>query len=96
MLFRSTPGAGGDGTASLGLAAGTYAGTDVVGTINGVAGIGRGQFLTGAKGDASEGVTIQYTGSAVRAVGTLALSLADRSTAHSWKLEFNVRLKVDE
>ena len=70
-----TPGAGGDGTASLGLAAGTYSGTDVVGTINGAAGIGRGQFLTGAKGDASEGVTIQYTGSAVRAVGTLALSL---------------------
>ena len=70
-----TAGAGGNGTAALGLAAGSYAGTDVVGTINGVAGVGRGQFLTGAKGDASEGVTIQYTGSTARSAGTLALSL---------------------
>ena len=70
-----TAGAGGNGTAALGLAAGSYGGTDVVGTINGVAGVGRGQFLTGAKGDASEGVTIQYTGSTARSAGTLALSL---------------------
>ncbi|MBI1809672.1 MAG: flagellar filament capping protein FliD, partial [Gemmatimonadetes bacterium] len=51
-----TPGAGGDGTAALGIAATSYAGLDVAGTINGVAGTGKGQYRTGAVGDASESI----------------------------------------
>ncbi len=70
-----TPGAGGDGTSMLGIAAGDYTGTDVQGTINGVAATGRGQYLTGAKGNAVEGLTIRYAGTSLGSVGTIALSL---------------------
>jgi flagellar hook-associated protein 2 len=37
-------------------------GSDVTGTINGVAAVGSGQFLTGATGDASEGLKLRVTG----------------------------------
>ncbi|MBI2795773.1 MAG: flagellar filament capping protein FliD [Gemmatimonadetes bacterium] len=70
-----TPGAGGDGTALLGLAAGSTAGLNVAGTINGVAGTGNGQVLTGAAGDASEGLSIRYSGTTARAVGTVRFTL---------------------
>ena len=69
-----TPGAGGDGTAALGIGAQAYAGQNVAGTINGATGTGLGQVLTGASGDASAGIAIQYTGSTARAAGTIALS----------------------
>jgi flagellar hook-associated protein 2 len=70
-----TPGAGGDGTAALGIAAQSYSGLDVAGTINGAAGTGRGQYLTGASGDASEGIILQYTGTTARSAGTVAVTL---------------------
>lgn len=66
---------GTDNTGSLGLAAGTYTGTDLAGTIGGVAATGRGQVLTGATGEVTEGLSIRYTGSAVRAAGTIKYSL---------------------
>jgi flagellar hook-associated protein 2 len=69
-----TPGAGGDGTAALGLAAGTTKGLDVAGTINGKVGTGSGQSLSGAKGDASEGLVVRYTGTVARAAGTVRFS----------------------
>lgn len=70
-----TPGTGGDGTAALGLAAGTTNGLDVGGTINGFAATGKGQFLTGGVGDASEGLILQYTGTTARTAGTVMLTL---------------------
>lgn len=69
-----TAGAGGDGTATLGITAQAYSGLDVAGTINGVAGTGRGQYLTGATGDPTEGIVIKYTGTTARAAGTLGFS----------------------
>ncbi len=39
------------------------AGTDVAGTINGVAATGSGQYLTGASGDAAEGLKLKISGS---------------------------------
>ena len=57
----------------LGLAAGTSTGTDVAGTINGVAAVGTGQTLTGATGDASDGLTLRYSGSALGAIGSSAV-----------------------
>ncbi len=65
---------GGDGSSSLGLATGTYTGTDVVGTINGLAATGIGELLRGDPGSEIEGLAISYTGSAVGAVGSLTFS----------------------
>jgi flagellar hook-associated protein 2 len=70
-----TPGAGGDGTAALGIAAGAYAGLDVAGTINGAVATGLGQILTGGAGDASDGIALRYTGAAARAAGVVTLAL---------------------
>jgi flagellar hook-associated protein 2 len=70
-----TAGAGGNGTGMLGITAQAYAGLDVAGTINGLAGSGKGQYLTGGSGDASESLIIRYTGTTARAAGTVAFSL---------------------
>jgi flagellar hook-associated protein 2 len=70
-----TPGAGGDGTALLGITGQSYAGLNVAGTINGAVASGSGQFLTGASNDASAGIVLRYAGTSARAAGTLSLSL---------------------
>jgi flagellar hook-associated protein 2 len=44
---------------------------DVQGTIGGLAAIGSGRSLTGATGGATEGLALEYTGTAVGAMGTL-------------------------
>lgn len=49
-------------------------GLDVAGTINGMAATGAGQFLTGAKGSAAEGLKIQITGDTLGDRGTLDFS----------------------
>lgn len=49
-------------------------GTDVAGTINGVAAIGSGQTLTGAASDASGGLAINVTGGTIGARGTVSYS----------------------
>ncbi|MHB1298122.1 MAG: flagellar filament capping protein FliD [Gemmatimonadaceae bacterium] len=69
------PGAGGDGTALLGIAADTFTGLDVAGTIDGVAGTGRGQMLTGAVGSPVDGLTVQFRGTGARAAGSVGFSL---------------------
>jgi flagellar hook-associated protein 2 len=69
-----TPGTGGDGTAALGVAAQSYAGLNVAGTINGVAGTGSGQFLTAATGNDAAASVVRYSGSTARAAGTLAIT----------------------
>lgn len=71
----SYAGGGTDGSAQLGLAAGTYAGTDVSGTIGGVAAKGSGQVLTGATGAATEGLAIRYTGATARSAGSVTFVL---------------------
>jgi flagellar hook-associated protein 2 len=58
----------------IGLAAGSFTGVDVAGTINGVAAIGNGQTLTGAIGDASDGLVLRYTGSILGAIGATTLT----------------------
>lgn len=65
-------GAGGWG--ALGLAAGTYAGTDVAGTIGGFAATGAGRDLTGAAGSIVEGLGITYTGAGTGLIGTFTFS----------------------
>jgi flagellar hook-associated protein 2 len=51
------------------------AGLNVAGTINGEAATGNGQFLTGNAGNATTaGLQLQYTGSMVGSVGTMAFS----------------------
>ncbi|MFI5309593.1 MAG: flagellar filament capping protein FliD [Gemmatimonadales bacterium] len=70
-----TPGAGGDGTSGIGIAAQKYAGLDVAGSINGATGTGRGQYLTAASSDASAGILLRYSGTAARDAGTIALSI---------------------
>jgi flagellar hook-associated protein 2 len=69
------PGSDGSGIAALGITAQSYAGLDVAGTINGVAGTGRGQYLTGASSDASAGLIVRYTGTSAGSAGTISLSL---------------------
>jgi flagellar hook-associated protein 2 len=49
-------------------------GTNIIGTINGASATGAGQFLTGATGDASEGIKIQVVGGNTGARGTLNFS----------------------
>lgn len=69
---------GTDGSAQLGLAAGTFAGTDVAGTIGGVAAIGSGQVLTAAPplvGNPLDGLAVTYTGSATGSIGDITFSL---------------------
>lgn len=50
------------------------AGLDTAGTINGVAATGSGQFLTGATGNASEGISLKITGGSTGARGTVNYS----------------------
>ena len=62
---------GGNGLANLvGGAPVVTVGVDVAGTINGIAGAGSGQALTGAIGDASEGFKLLIIGGAIGARGT--------------------------
>lgn len=64
---NSGVGVGGEGVAVLGL--------DVAGTINGEEATGSGQFLTGKTGNArTDGLQIQYTGTATGAIGAVAYS----------------------
>jgi flagellar hook-associated protein 2 len=65
---------GADGTASLGLPIGVYTGTDVQGTIGGLAATGRGQLLTGADDTAVEGLVVRHTGAELGAVGEMTFS----------------------
>ncbi len=66
----------GNGQANLnfGGAAVVSSGVDTAGTINGVAAIGSGQYLTGATGDASQGLKIQINGGTTGARGTVNYS----------------------
>lgn len=66
---------GEDGSASLGIAAGTYTGLDVQGTIGGFAATGTGTTLTGAEGSPVEGLLIRYAGSDTGEMGTVTVSL---------------------
>ncbi len=61
------------------LGAGT-AGQDVAGKINGLEAVGKGQFLTGAEGDPSEGLQLKIVGGALgeRGSATLVRGVADR------------------
>lgn len=66
---------GGNGVATLlGATPITTGGVDVAGTINGVAATGSGQILTGAGGDASEGLALRINGGALGARGTVSFS----------------------
>jgi flagellar hook-associated protein 2 len=79
------------GSAQLGIAANTYAGIDVAGTIGGLPAIGSGRSLTGASGGDTDGLAIKYNGTTTGAMGTItfmvgaggALFLAADSVARS-------------
>jgi flagellar hook-associated protein 2 len=61
-------------TALFGASPTSTLGTDVVGKINGVAAVGSGQFLSGAAGDASEGLRVQIAGGITGDRGTINFS----------------------
>lgn len=65
---------GGDGSASLGLTAGSYAGTDVQGSIGGEVAEGAGRNLTGAEGTPADGLVISYGGADTGVVGEFSFS----------------------
>ncbi len=65
---------GTDGTASLGLAADTYAGTDVQGTVGGYAATGDGQILTGDESTPVAGLMILYKGADTGSAGDVTFS----------------------
>jgi flagellar hook-associated protein 2 len=65
---------GADGSASLGLAAGSWLGVDVAGTIGGFAATGSGRILTGAASTAVEGLLVRYDGTLTGALGTVTYS----------------------
>lgn len=65
---------GTDGSASLAVAANSYAGIDVVGTIGGYAATGNGVLLTGDEGSAVDGLVISYDGAASGAAGSINFS----------------------
>ncbi len=67
-------GGGTDSTAQLGLTAGNYSGTDVVGTIGGFAATGVGQQLVGNTGTAVEGLSLAYRGTTTGAAGSVTLT----------------------
>lgn len=71
---------GGSAMASLfGGAPVVSSGVDVAGTINGVAATGSGQTLTGATGDASEGLALRIAGGAL---GTRGIATLSQGYAH--------------
>ena len=61
--------------AQIGVAAQSYAGTDVQGTINGVTAAGVGQVLTGPAGTTIDGLVLRYSGLALGAVGSATVSI---------------------
>ena len=65
---------GGNGLASLFGTPVITTGVDVTGTINGVPATGSGQTLTGAVGNASEGLALRINGGALGARGTVTFS----------------------
>jgi flagellar hook-associated protein 2 len=80
--FGSAPGftvayaaGGADGTAQLGLAAGTYHGLDIQGTIGGNAATGTGRTLVGAAGTVVDGLTISYNGTDTGDLGSTTVTL---------------------
>lgn len=65
---------GGNGMASLFGTPATSGGVDVAGTVNGATATGSGQSLTGATGNASEGLTLRINGGALGARGNVTYS----------------------
>lgn len=73
--FEISVEAGGtDGSASLGLSAGTHTGVDVVGTIGGYAATGSGRLLSGLEGTPTEGLMLTYSGVDTGTIGTTTFS----------------------
>ncbi len=66
---------GTDGTAQLGLTAGTTSGLDVQGTLGGYAATGSGRTLVGATGTAADGLAILYSGTVTGAIGDATVTL---------------------
>lgn len=60
-VFNVSYAGGSTGATQFGIAAGSYTGTNVVGTFNGVAGVGEGTQLTGATGTTAEGILLRHT-----------------------------------
>lgn len=85
--FTVSYAAGGtDGTAQLGLAAGTYAGLNVAGTIGGKPASGQGQVLTGAASvptNPAEGLGILYAGTTIGSQGTIDFVLGASGTLYN-------------
>ncbi|MDH5588718.1 MAG: flagellar filament capping protein FliD, partial [Gemmatimonadota bacterium] len=65
---------GTDGSASLGVAAGSYVGQDVMGTIGGMSATGLGTTLRGDEGTAVDGLIVSYTGEATGSAGSVTYS----------------------
>ncbi len=66
---------GTDGTAQLGIAAGTVTGGNVAGTIGGLLATGSGQVLSGVAAGPTEGLSLRYSGSTLGNQGTISFVL---------------------
>lgn len=84
---------GADGSAQLGIAAGTVHGLNVEGTIGGNVATGTGRTLVGGTGTVVEGLTLTYAGSTTGDMGTTSVTLGMgaqmQRSLDSW-LEVNV------
>lgn len=68
---------------TLGFSVGTgTAGVDVAGTINGVTALGGGRYLTGATGNAAEGLKLEIAGTATGSRGSV-----NYSQGYAWQLD---------
>ncbi|MDA8108577.1 MAG: flagellar filament capping protein FliD [Betaproteobacteria bacterium] len=67
----------------FGPAASSAFGTDVAGTIDGLAGTGSGQYVTGAAGSAVDGLEVQVTGGTTGARGTVSYTQGYASLLNS-------------
>jgi len=83
---------GTDGSASLGLTAGSYAGADVQGTVGGLAATGVGQILTGSEDTAVEGLMIRYEGADTGSIGSITFS---RGVASAIEVATNLLLGTE-
>lgn len=77
----SFTGGGSNGSASLGLAAGTYSGVDVIGTIGGEAATGIGNTLTADTGTTAAGLTVRVGGAGTGYIGDVTFGRGVVSSA---------------
>ncbi len=84
---------GGAGTTGFSTTPTSGTGVDVAGTINGHSAIGRGNILTGATGQAEEGLSLRITGSDTGPYGSVTVASSSGDTGASILMNLHASLK---